>query len=215
MPCSCAASSASAICRAIASASSTGSGPLRDPIGKRRAFDQLQDQRMDLATVLEPVDAADIRMIQRGQHVRLAREARPPIGIVHERVGQNLQRDIALQLRVVRAIHLAHAAFADQPRDAIRTDRRARLEPRRVAQCGGGRDVERLIDQDGRVLARDQRLDFAAQCGIITARLRQPRSTRLRRLLERRLIDVRDLLPAFRGHGANHPIASDAVSQPA
>ena len=36
MPCSCAASSASAICFAIGSASSSGIGPLRDPLGERR-----------------------------------------------------------------------------------------------------------------------------------------------------------------------------------
>ena len=56
----------------------------------------------------------------------------------------------------MRAIHLAHAAFAEQRRDTIRTDRCARLQPGSVAQDGGGGDVERLIDQHGRVLARDQ-----------------------------------------------------------
>ena len=45
IPFSCAASSASAICRAIASASSSGIGPLRDPLGERRALDQLQHER--------------------------------------------------------------------------------------------------------------------------------------------------------------------------
>ena len=46
IPCSCAASSASAICRAIGSASSTGIGPLRDAIGERRSLDQLQHERL-------------------------------------------------------------------------------------------------------------------------------------------------------------------------
>ena len=45
MPRSCAASSASAICRAIGSASSSGIGPARDAVGERLAFDQLHHER--------------------------------------------------------------------------------------------------------------------------------------------------------------------------
>ena len=45
MPFSCAASSASAIWRAIASASASGSGAARDPVGQRLALDELQHQR--------------------------------------------------------------------------------------------------------------------------------------------------------------------------
>ena len=44
MPCSCAASSASAICRAIGSASSSGNRTARDAIGERLALDQLHHQ---------------------------------------------------------------------------------------------------------------------------------------------------------------------------
>ena len=64
MPCSCAASSASAICFAMASASSMGIAPLRDPIGERRPFDQLHDQRVQAAGILEAVDRGDVRMIE-------------------------------------------------------------------------------------------------------------------------------------------------------
>ena len=45
IPCSCAASSASAICFAMGSASSTGIGALRDAIRERRPFDQLHHER--------------------------------------------------------------------------------------------------------------------------------------------------------------------------
>ena len=37
-------------------------------------------------------------------------------------IGQDLQRDIAIELRVMRAPDLAHAAFAEQARHLIGTD---------------------------------------------------------------------------------------------
>ena len=46
MPCSCAASSASAICFAIGSASSSGIAPARDPLREILALDQLHHQRL-------------------------------------------------------------------------------------------------------------------------------------------------------------------------
>ena len=61
-------------------------------------------------------------MIQRGEQFGFALKPREPIGIVGERVGQNLDRDLALQPRVARAIHLAHAACAEQRDDFVRPD---------------------------------------------------------------------------------------------
>ena len=62
----------------------------------------------------EAVDGGDVRMVQRREHLRFAAEPREPIGIVGERVGQDLDRDVAIQLRVARAIDLAHAARAER-----------------------------------------------------------------------------------------------------
>ena len=52
----------------------------------------------------EAVDRGDVRMIQRRQHLRFPLEAREPIGIEREQFGQDLQRDIAIELRVPRPI---------------------------------------------------------------------------------------------------------------
>ena len=49
-------------------------------------------------------------MVQRGERVRFAREAREAFRILREGLGEDLQRDVALQFRVARAIHLAHGA---------------------------------------------------------------------------------------------------------
>ena len=56
-------------------------GALGDAVGERRPFDQLQDQRSHTLGSFQPVDSADMRMVERGQQVRLAREPGASIGI--------------------------------------------------------------------------------------------------------------------------------------
>ena len=63
-------------------------------------------------------------MIQRRQHVRFALEAGQTFGIARERVGQDLERDVALQLGVARAIHLAHPARPERRENFIMPDER-------------------------------------------------------------------------------------------
>ena len=55
-------------------------------------------------------------MIQRGEDFGFALEPREAFGIGGERLGQDLDRDVALQVGVAGAIHLAHAAGADHAR---------------------------------------------------------------------------------------------------
>jgi hypothetical protein len=55
------------------------------------------------------------------------------IRIAGERLGQDLERDVAIELRVARAIDLAHAAFAKFRDDFIEPDSGADLH--RVS-CG-------------------------------------------------------------------------------
>ena len=62
--------------------------PAGDPIGQRLALDQFEDQRMRLAAVLEPVNRADVRMVERGQHLRFALEAGQAFGIGREGSGR-------------------------------------------------------------------------------------------------------------------------------
>ena len=49
-------------------------------------------------------------------------EARDPIRIAGERLWQDLDGDVALQLRVVRAIDFAHTAFAKWRFDRVWTE---------------------------------------------------------------------------------------------
>ncbi len=75
MPCSCAASSASAICRAIASTSLSGNGPRAISTDRSSPVDQFHHQGADSLGFLDAVDRADVGMIQRRECLRFAREA--------------------------------------------------------------------------------------------------------------------------------------------
>jgi hypothetical protein len=46
-------------------------------------------------------------MVERGQHLRLALDARQPRGVAREGVGERLDRDVAPEARVARAPDLA------------------------------------------------------------------------------------------------------------
>jgi len=60
-------------------------------------------------------------MVQRGQELRLAMEARDAVGFVREALRDDLQGDIASELRIARAIDLAHSAGAKRSRNLVET----------------------------------------------------------------------------------------------
>ena len=61
-------------------------------------------------------------MVQRGEGLGFALKPREPLGVGGERLGQDLDRDVAIQLRVARAIDLAHAAGAERGQDLVRAE---------------------------------------------------------------------------------------------
>ena len=69
--------------------------------------------------------AAMLRMIQRGERLRFARESRKTVPVMGEGVRENLESDIAIQLGVPSTPHLPHAAFADRRGDLIDAEARA------------------------------------------------------------------------------------------
>ena len=75
---------------------------------------------------LQAVDRGDVRMIQRGERLRLRAGSAP--GARRRRrttSGSTLIATCALQVRVGGAIHLAHAAHADLGGDFVRAEARA------------------------------------------------------------------------------------------
>ena len=83
------------------------------------ALDEFHHQRARVAGLLDAVNRGDVRMIQRREGFRFAREARDPIRVQRKRLRQHLDRHGATELHVGRAIDLAHAASADGGDDLI------------------------------------------------------------------------------------------------
>jgi hypothetical protein len=61
--------------------------------------------------LLDLVDAGDVGVTERGQHLRLALEARQPLGVLCEGLWQYLDRHLPPELGVFAQVHLSHAAF--------------------------------------------------------------------------------------------------------
>ena len=61
-------------------------------------------------------------MVERGEDLRFALEAREPLGIRAKPSGSDLERDVAIELRVARAIDLAHAACAKRGQNLVRAE---------------------------------------------------------------------------------------------
>ena len=105
-----------------------GDRSLGDALLERGALDELHDDRARVAALFEAVDVRDERMIQRREHARFALEPRQPVRIVNDRIGQDLDRDVAVEARVARAIDLAHATGAESADDLVGTEAGAGCE---------------------------------------------------------------------------------------
>ena len=81
------------------------------------ALDELHHERV----LLDAVDRRDVRMIQRGEHLRFAREPGEAIRIGGEQVGQDFDRDAAIELGVARPVDLTHASDTQGRDDFIGT----------------------------------------------------------------------------------------------
>ena len=80
---------------------------MRDPVRECWPVDELEDERANAIRFFEAVDGRDVRMIQRSEDVCFTFEAGEAVGIGGEGLGQNFDCDVAIELRVARAIDLA------------------------------------------------------------------------------------------------------------
>src|SRR5262245_39405790 len=137
-----------------------GYRPAAQPIGQRLAVDELQHERWHAAGLFEPVDGADVRMIERREHARFAVEPRHPLAVRREHGWYYLDRAFTPKLRVVLAIDLAHPARADESRDQVWANAPPHEALRREAVVALHR---RRLQKARRLIAvRQQQLDFAA-----------------------------------------------------
>ena len=121
IPRSCAASSASAIClrdrqRLIERDRAAGDALARSS----PSTSSITSAYRRPPAVFEPVDTGNVRMVEGREHFGFALKPREPFGVSGDRRRQNLDRDLAFQLRVGRPIDLAHATRADGGNDFVR-----------------------------------------------------------------------------------------------
>ena len=90
-----------------------------DAVLERRAFDVFEDQGGRVAGLFQAVNGGDVRMVEGRQHLRFTLEAGQPLGVVDEGVGEDLQRDIAVEFGVTGLVHFARAACADGGEDFV------------------------------------------------------------------------------------------------
>ena len=70
---------------------------LLDAVRQRRPFDEFEDQRPDALSLLQPVDAPNVGVVQRGEHVGFTLEAGQPVWVGRERLRQDLERHVAVE----------------------------------------------------------------------------------------------------------------------
>ena len=107
--------------------------PARDDVGERVALDQLEHQGANAVNVFDPVERRDVRMIERSEQPRLSIEPRQSIRIERRRGGEDLDRHIAAEPRIARAIDLAHSPGSDGADDLVRSQAGARTQSHRLA----------------------------------------------------------------------------------
>ena len=178
--------------------------PPGDPLGERVAVDELEDERGRAVHVLEAIDGTDVRMIQRRQQARLAVEAGAPLGIGREEARKDLDRDIAPELRVARAVHLAHAAHAEPRehfvvREAVPDQQRGRG---RLGQRGRRDETSR------EPVGSQQRLHLTQEFAVASGRLLEERGALLGCHRKCRVIDFTDLAIPLRRHDGLVPVNS-------
>ena len=80
------------------------------------------DEELAVFGLFDPVNHADVGMIQRGSGARLAEQAFS-VAVAHGGIrGQEFQRYGTLQLQIERLIHYAHATGADFLGDSVMRD---------------------------------------------------------------------------------------------
>ena len=155
----------------------------RQPLREVLALDQLEREREDSVRLLEPVDRADPRMVERGEDLRLAAEPGQALRLIGDLGREDLEGDVAPELEVAGAEHLSHPARADRVEDLVVPDSIAwaQLPHQRMSR---GCPVEaRTLDQSAPSGSIFLRSDTASRIGTCVKRWFQKLTTRFVRPL--------------------------------
>ena len=201
-----------------------------DVLAKRLAVEQLHHQEWMARRLTDVVNRANIGMIQRRSGARLALETLSR-SLGRKGLRQNLDGYVAMQPRVPRLIHLAHAALADGGEDLVGAKASSGGKGRPVARSQPelvgwlARWVEsyvllpgcdfnrRRFDKAPRLLlVREQSLHIAAERLIRAAGFFQVCPALVRRAFQSRVIELLHLLPPLGLHQRS-PSRNSRISQ--
>jgi hypothetical protein len=90
---------------------------VREPLAQGLALEEFHDGVGGVSLSAEVEDGEDVRVRKRRHGLCLAPEPREGRRLRGERLGQDLGRDVAIQLRVARTVDLAHAPRAERRED--------------------------------------------------------------------------------------------------
>jgi len=131
----------------------------------------------------------------------LAREPSAHLFIERYAERRNFDRDLPIETGVSGAKDFSHSAGTGDAFDAVRTESAARADIVTVIEEWCGRCPDRPIEDDGRGLLADQRLNFAPQRFVARTRLGHKGVSRRLIMVERQVKDSGDVLPALGSQG--------------
>ena len=102
--------------------------PLRQPFRERLPFDELEHESFDTAGFHEPVDRADVRMVERREKLGFPLEPRQPLGVLRDRLGEDFDREVPVQLGIPGPVDLAHPSRSERRQDFVGTELRSGSE---------------------------------------------------------------------------------------
>jgi hypothetical protein len=125
MPFECAASSASAIWMPKSSTVLISSGFPSNPVPECLPLQQFHGDEGSPIGLVNLMDRADVRVVQRGSSFRFTLETTQGLWIVGQFVGKELQGDVTTQLQVFRLVDHTHPTAPDLAKYAVMRDRLA------------------------------------------------------------------------------------------
>ena len=136
-----------------------------------------------------------------GEHARFAVEASQAVGVSRENARQDLDSHIATELRVARAIDLAHAASPDSGLDLIHTETPARQHgSAEVAYRSRHRGRGPVHEPVAGCALLEQRLDLLPQRRVTGTHLGEKCRARRFVVCQSRVIELLDPPPALGCH---------------